>query len=948
MAKGPASAAGRGRVNDNKPTDNTDIVSTRTSIRRKIVDSITGNDETAGIGLSTPSGSTGSLVAGVARLAASEKDAAVPISIPSTLTTWGGSGVGQMSAVFVVRFGDGSEERIDAKTVADNIATSSVTVAAASAARVVQAILGGSSISGRNTPAKSNSSSSFTNANTSTNTNTNTNVNTAGIAWLSGVAAGGVRGAYSLTADALAVWLRALALCVSSLASPTARPVVDAVLRLNRWFDLDALHPNLPLEHKLLLENMVSANAALVHPVVTALVKCFRNGWLFSNILYFTARNPKDSQAAISMKFDRIHIVLASVIRLIPSGLHFMLPILRDNFPHKSNDTLDNLWYLRNLIRIAEYAPVLRNSVWALAIDRVIQIDVEIQTALDDLDEEDFNQVLAHCFDIEEKNIHDPLTLMSPKTFASAGRVGAIPDELHLDDNDDIFGGNFGDTVSDSKSENDDDDDEGNDNHEDDDDSDDDGSDNSDEFENDPSVVVSDFREMSGKLDSMLHYLMTQISRIFSSTATTMTKNANNNKNNSTDNETALEFFSILLEIFERTVLPTHRCKYVQFLYFHACSLSPMATESFLVLLAQKTFDTTCPTIIRVAASAYLSSFVARAKFVETEAVLYCLKMLNGWAVEYVEAANESRGGRGVIRPISNTYTGASAVGVEGGKANASFYSVVQAILYIFCFRWKEIVAAGDRGAGLGGGEVVGGAEYGRLPVEMAGFEKLVQSKFMPLKVCTKSVVTEFARITHKLDMLYCYAHLQQRSPSQQQPPQKPQVGLLPVPSPSTQSQSILKNAKKISNLTTAISISPRPPSTAPQDISTTSPLTPTTTKGMMAMSYQAETYLDEEDEIWGSQPQASTADRLTQQQQQIQMQSLDIASLEAFFPFDPCHLVMSKKIVEAAYMEWSTDDDHDNGSRSEEDDVGGGIENGDIDFISSSFDHQMSISADY
>ncbi|KAJ3083466.1 hypothetical protein HDU99_009401, partial [Rhizoclosmatium hyalinum] len=637
-----------------------------------------------------------------------------------------------------------------------------------------------------------------------------------------------------LSPNALCEWLAALTLQVSLIGA--CAPLVDAILKMDRWFVV-LTDTRIVKEYSHLVENLVSAHASLVQPVVASLVSALRN-----------ARTGKESPAALSTKFDRIHSVLNAVIRLIPSGPSFMQSILSENFPHKSEDVLDNLWYLKNLFRIVEYAPVLRNSVWALAIDRVAQVDVEIQSALDDLSEEDYNQVLAHCFDIDASG-HDreSITFMSPKTFASAGRVGAaMPDELRLDEEDDEPSQNTprgptapDDDDSDQESESEDD---------------------SDEEEDDaaPPPVVSDFRISSGKLDSLLHFLLTQITHIYSPT-TPIGPGSSNRRNASTANygetsDEVFEFFAILLQIFERTVLPTHQCKYVQFLYFHACSMSARCTEAFLVLLAQKTFDTSSPAIIRCAASAYLSSFVARAKFVEIEA----------------------------------------------------------ALLYVFCFRWKEIVNA----AGVvSGGEEARNVEYGRLPAEMNGFQKLVQSRFQPLKVCTKSVVAEFARITHKLDMLYCYTHIQKPVVTAQQT----QAGLLPPRPPQSQPMRAVRINNNHTNQSqtnyasfTSSSYSPEVPGSISPDAS-------------MNMSYVQESTLNQR---MGNTPQQQYPTPAQPQD------TLGSACLEAFFPFDPCHLVMSKKVVEPMYNEWIED----------EDTTGGGGDS-DIDYISSSFENQMSMS---
>ncbi|KAJ3240916.1 hypothetical protein HDU81_002419 [Chytriomyces hyalinus] len=747
---------------------------------------------------------------------------------------------------------------------------------------------------------------------------------------------------WRVAAGSLSVWLEALAMNVSFMSASASKPLVDAILSCKRWFsdsDLDSKHTSRMLaDYSHLVQNLVSAHAFLVQPVVNSLVLALRD-----------ARTGRESPAVLSTKYDRIHSVLISVIRLIPTGLTFMSTILAENFPHKSEHVAVNVWYLKNLMRIVGYAPVLRNSVWALAIDRLMQMDVEIQGALDDLDEDDYNSVLAHCFEIDSASVDpDMMSFMSPKTFATAGRVGAMPDDLRLDD-DDFNPPESTDSDGSDTSDDDDDDDE-------------------DEDETVP-VVVTDFRIMSGRLDSMLQYLMTHLSTVFSEAAESAetdeasfgrpskTKPQKKSPHSSppsfrgssnssagsqsssfsgataksaSGSEQFLEFFTVLLQIFERTVLPTHQCKYIQFLYFHAASLQSACTEAFLVLLAQKTFDSTCPAIIRVAASAYLSSFVARARFVDVQAVLYCLKMMNGWALGYVETyeASVKVGDGGVI--------------ADGGKTHAVFYAVVQALLYVFCFRWREIVeAANAGGAGLGGGSASEFGSYGRLPVEMNGFPRVVASKFAPLKVCTRTVVAEFAKITHKLDMMYCYTHIQNPVQNQNhlQPPKRgshhatlkqPARTAIPVKIRQDNRSAHNLSYQAASHMATSFADRALVNDGEDDDITTPTERHRLSNAASMAMSYQDQSSFEAVQQVYNPQD------------------TLGNSCLEAFFPFDPCHLLLSKRVIEREYLEWNEDDDDDSaetaasttGTDAQRRDL-------DVEHISSSFDNQMSISAD-
>ncbi|KAJ3095731.1 hypothetical protein HDU96_001064, partial [Phlyctochytrium bullatum] len=315
--------------------------------------------------------------------------------------------------------------------------------------------------------------------------------------------------ARGLSTAALTKWVRSFSAVVSSL-TPRLAPLVDLILRLD-WLDRGQKFVGV---YGQFLENLVSAHAFYVVPVVRMLVGSFRAvpPALMKKFQKASASagdpsaSPGPAMAAISKvlssRFDHIHGCLRGVLSLIPSGLSFMVPILAEHFPHKTETVEDNVWYLRNMIRVAGYAPMLRGAIWSLAVDRAVQIDVEIQSALDDLDDDDYNAVVHHCFDPDslESQQHravDPVDLspgLPPLLFpSSASRLAGSE-------------ANSSDADSDSDSESDDDDDDyGGD------------FDLSDGFESDsdestsaPPEVVHNFQEMSGKLDSMLNLLMGQ------------------------------------------------------------------------------------------------------------------------------------------------------------------------------------------------------------------------------------------------------------------------------------------------------------------------------------------------------------------------------------------------------------------------------------------------------
>jgi hypothetical protein len=148
----------------------------------------------------------------------------------------------------------------------------------------------------------------------------------------------------------------------------------------------------------------------------------------------------------------------------------------------------------------------------------------------------------------------------------------------------------------------------------------------------------------------------------------------------------------------------------------------------FLGFLAQKIVTASVSPVIRVSSALYMASFVARANFVAPIHVKGCFALLVKWCMAFV-AANEKY----VTFPDIEKFS--------------VFYATTQAVLYIFCFRWRELCRDEDLGFGRKGG--------------LEGFEHVILSRFNPLKVISPSVVLEFARITHDLGIMYCYSIIQ-------------------------------------------------------------------------------------------------------------------------------------------------------------------------------------------
>ena len=175
--------------------------------------------------------------------------------------------------------------------------------------------------------------------------------------------------------------------------------------------------------------------------------------------------------------------------------------------------------------------------------------------------------------------------------------------------------------------------------------------------------------------------------------------------------------FHTLLAIFDRSILRTFKSRYTQFLLFWYASLDPEFSDLFLGLLVDKALfaSATANGVERVAASSYIGSFVSRAEFIDREGARRAVQVLCAFLGAHLDA-------------------------VEAGNAasddHSVFYAIVQSVLLIFCFRWRDLQAE------LEVQEVVQKTWISELGV----VQRVITSDLNPLKVCQLSY-TWFLRL---------------------------------------------------------------------------------------------------------------------------------------------------------------------------------------------------------
>ncbi|KAK5078885.1 DNA independent RNA polymerase I transcription factor [Lithohypha guttulata] len=199
-----------------------------------------------------------------------------------------------------------------------------------------------------------------------------------------------------------------------------------------------------------------------------------------------------------------------------------------------------------------------------------------------------------------------------------------------------------------------------------------------------------------------------------------------------------------LIAQFNSLILPTYRSRHPQFLIFHFAQADPARVDRFVTNCISILLDQKHSPMIRHAAAAYFSGFVGRGKNVSPALVHDCLDLL-------CQQLDEQRlkYEPGCINPDLKKY--------------GDFYAMFQAVMYIFCFRWRDL------------GTSVLDAEdddYSDLEDEQQPYalpqaireviHSAIYSRLNPLRICSPGIVEQFAKLTHALQLFYVYPKLEE------------------------------------------------------------------------------------------------------------------------------------------------------------------------------------------
>ncbi|KAI5465984.1 RNA polymerase I-specific transcription initiation factor RRN3 [Mariannaea sp. PMI_226] len=202
--------------------------------------------------------------------------------------------------------------------------------------------------------------------------------------------------------------------------------------------------------------------------------------------------------------------------------------------------------------------------------------------------------------------------------------------------------------------------------------------------------------------------------------------------------DAAFDAFTILLREFDHMVLPTYKSRHTQFLIFHFAQLHERLTDAFCGQLIATAFQSNTPNVLKQAAAAYLASFVARGAHLPPDLVRSIFVLLIHHLEQY----------RKKYEPLCRG---------PDLKRFHPYYSLVQAVLYIFCFRWQDLVVGAPDDVDPDDLSSYIGQEVEWIGTSRKDLSVQIFGKLNPLKVCAPVIVEEFAKLAHRLNFMYVY-----------------------------------------------------------------------------------------------------------------------------------------------------------------------------------------------
>ncbi|KDQ64421.1 hypothetical protein JAAARDRAFT_28051 [Jaapia argillacea MUCL 33604] len=534
----------------------------------------------------------------------------------------------------------------------------------------------------------------------------------------------------------LRLWILALSHVVSRL-DRAYYPLVEAIVGVP-WTTMDTAFVK---SYTTFIGVLVSARPEYLSLV---LGKIAHGLTYHSGLQALDAGLPESSSSPLTRRlvYDRLHYLLRHLMSLIPTLPSTLQPLLANNFPHKRQSQVAQVTYIRNLLRVMEYCPELSDRILAMIIDRALQIDVEIQVELDELEDAEPSQEPGDLFEL------DPFDTLVGQEGSQSESDG---------EEDDSEGDNFSDISSEAEG----------------------GAEDEDVAE--IRLDANHIQDMVNKLDAILKLIFDHFDHPSISPPNKSPDSSKSSSSSRLDSpvlplDSPLEpprppspqsmerakaiqrsQFHTLLAIFDRSIIRTFKSRYTQFLIFWYSSLDPEFSDLFQGMLVSKALlEDDQPVVTRAAAASYIASFVSRALFVDREGARRVVAVLCNFLKNHLD-----------IFDTASLQTGASSPQAQSMAHHSIFYAVAQAVFLIFCFRWRDLLddPPEEDVDELSGVRAVGSTK--KWISELNIMQRVVISPLNPLRACSPNVVTQFARVAHAADFIYCYSILESNKRSE-------------------------------------------------------------------------------------------------------------------------------------------------------------------------------------
>ena len=198
-----------------------------------------------------------------------------------------------------------------------------------------------------------------------------------------------------------------------------------------------------------------------------------------------------------------------------------------------------------------------------------------------------------------------------------------------------------------------------------------------------------------------------------------------------------------LINQFHSHILPTYGSRHPQFLIFHFAQSDEITVDEFVTSCVDVLVSKRHSPSIRHAAAAYFAGFVGRGAKVSGTVVHDCVDLLcDKLGLLQKQYEPQCRG--------------------PDVKKFGDFYAVFQAILYIFCFRWRDIASPSS--------DLDDADDYDEEESESYHFSELLRetlvkaifSDLNPLRICTPVIVEQFARLTQALSLFSLWSKIEE------------------------------------------------------------------------------------------------------------------------------------------------------------------------------------------